>query len=60
MIEVRAQPDGSIEVSYENVKIIDVARQAIKDRKEQEAAERRATRAPRNTKLKDLGLGEML
>ena len=60
MIEVRAQPDGSIEVSYENVKIIDAARQAIKERKEQEAAERRATRAPRNTKLKELGLGEML
>ncbi len=60
MIEVRAQPDGSIEVSYENVKIIADARQAMKERKEQEAAERRATRAPRNTKLKELGLGEML
>ncbi len=60
MIEVRAQPDGSIEVSYEDVKIIDAARQAMKERKEQEAAERRATRAPRNTKLKELGLGDML
>lgn len=60
MIEVRARPDGSIEVSYDNVKIIDAARQAMKERKEQEAAERRATRAPRNTKLKELGLGEML
>lgn len=60
IIEVRAQPNGSIEVSYEDVKIIDAARQVMKERKEQEAAERRAKRAPRNTKLKELGLGEML
>jgi len=60
MVEARSRPDGSIQVSYENIKIIDDARRAMKERKEQEAAERRAKRGPRNTKLKELGLGEML
>ena len=60
MVEVRSRPDGSIHVSYEDVKVVDAARHAMKKRKEQEAAERRAKREPRNTKLKELGLGEML
>lgn len=60
MVEVRPRPDGSIHVSYENVKIVDAARQAMKERKAQEVAERRAKGGPRNTKLKELGLGEML
>ena len=60
MVEVRSRSDGSIHVSYEDVKVVDAARHAMKKRKEQEAAERRAKRGPRNTKLKELGLGEML
>jgi hypothetical protein len=35
------RPDGSIQVSYLNVKILQAAEQAIKERQEQEAAERR-------------------
>jgi len=60
MIEVRPRPDGSIHVSYDNIKIVDSARQTMKKRKEREAAERRAKHGPRNTKLKELGLGDML
>ncbi len=41
MIRAVPRPDGSIQVSYLNVKILRAAEQAIKERQEQEAAERR-------------------
>ena len=43
MIRAVPRPDGSIQVSYLNLKILRAAEQAIKERQEQETAERRKT-----------------
>ena len=58
-IEALAKPDGTIQVTYENIKMLEATDKAMREKKEREDAERRA-QEPRTKKLKALGLEESI
>ena len=58
-IEALAKPDGTIQVMYENIKMLEATDKAMREKKEREAAGRRA-QEPRTKKLKAMGLEESI